>query len=100
LLDPPVTKACQQLRNWQAEIAIILGSGLNSIVQQPIESIDFTEFSELPRPRVPGHAGKFSLCEVSGKRMIFAQGRVHLYEGYSSTEVTANVRRLADAGIM
>ena len=32
--------------------------------------------------------------------MIFAQGRVHLYEGYSSAEVTANVRRLADAGIM
>jgi purine-nucleoside phosphorylase len=95
-----MTKAGRQLRNWQAEIAIILGSGLNSIVQQPIESIDFTEFSELPRPRVPGHAGKFSLCEVSGKRMIFVQGRVHLYEGYSSTEVTANVRRLADAGIM
>jgi purine-nucleoside phosphorylase len=94
-----MTKACQQLRNWQAEIAIILGSGLNSIVQQPIESIDFTEFSELPRPRVPGHAGKFSLCEVSGKRMIFAQGRVHLRRLFVS-EVTANVRRLADAGIM
>jgi purine-nucleoside phosphorylase len=95
-----MTKARQQLRNWKAEIAIILGSGLNSIVQQPIESIDFTEFSELPRPRVPGHAGKFSLCEVSGKRMMFAQGRVHLYEGYSSVEATANVRTLADAGIM
>jgi purine-nucleoside phosphorylase len=95
-----MTKARQQLRNWKAEIAVILGSGLNSIVQQPIESIDFAEFSELPRPRVPGHAGKFSLCEVSGKRMIFTQGRVHLYEGYSSAEVTANVRTLADAGIV
>jgi purine-nucleoside phosphorylase len=95
-----MTKACQQLRNWQAEIGIILGSGLSSIVQQPIESIDFAEFSELPGPRVPGHAGKFSLCELSGKRLIFAQGRVHLYEGYSSAEVTANVRTLADAGIM
>jgi len=100
LLDPSMTKARQQLRNWKAEIAIILGSGLNSIVQQPIESIEYTEFSELPRPRVPGHAGKFSLCELSGKPMIFAQGRVHLYEGYSSAEVTANVRTLADAGIM
>ena len=100
LLDPSMTKARQQLRNWKAEIAIILGSGLNSIVQQPIESIEYTEFSELPRPRVPGHAGKFSLCELSGKLMIFAQGRVHLYEGYSSAEVTANVRMLADAGIM
>jgi purine-nucleoside phosphorylase len=89
-----------RLRNWQAEIAIILGSGQNSIVQQPIESIDYTEFSELRRPRVPGHAGKFSLCEVSGKRAIFAQGRVHLYEAYSSLEVTANVRTLADAGVM
>jgi purine-nucleoside phosphorylase len=95
-----MTKARQQLRNWRAEIAIILGSGLNSIVQPPIESMDFTEFSELPRPRVPGHAGRFSLCEVSGKRMIFAEGRVHLYEGYSSAEVTANVRTLAEAGIM
>jgi len=52
------------------------------------------------RPRVPGHAGEFSVCEVSGKRMIFPQGRVHLYEGYSSAEVTANVRTLADAGII
>lgn len=92
--------ARQQLRNWKADIAIILGSGLNSIVQQPIESIDFTEFSELPGPRVPGHAGKFSLGEISGKRMIFAQGRVHLYEGYSSADVTASVRTLADAGVM
>lgn len=92
--------AHQQLRDWNAEIAIILGSGLNSIVQGPIESIDFTEFPELPKPCVPRHAGKFSLCDVSGKRVIFARGRVHLYEGYSSAEVTANVRMLADAGIM
>ena len=73
-----MSTARQQLRNWKAEIAIILGSGLNSIVRQPIESIDFTDFPELPKPRVPGHAGKFSLCEVSGERVIFAQGRVHL----------------------
>jgi purine-nucleoside phosphorylase len=95
-----MSDALHRLRNWQAEIAIILGSGLNSIVQQPIESIDYAEFSELPKPRVPGHVGKFSLCEVSRKRVIFAQGRIHLYEGYSSAEATANVRTLADTGIM
>src|ERR1700750_1401436 len=95
-----MSTARQQLRNWKAEIAIILGSGLNSIVRQPIESIDFTDFPELPKPRVPGHAGKFSLCKVSGERVIFAQGRGHLYEGYLPAEVSANVRTLADAGIM
>src|SRR5438105_8094867 len=94
-----MTKTRQQLRNWQAEIAIILGSGLNSIAQEPIESIDYGEFSELPKPRVPGHAGKFSLCEISETRVIFAQGRVHLYESYSAGQVTANVRKLAHAGI-
>ena len=62
-----MTKACQQLRNWQAEIAIILGSGLNSIVQQPIESIDFTEFSELQGRAFPDTPVSFrsARCRVS-----------------------------------
>jgi len=91
--------ALQQLRDWNAKIAIILGSGLNAIVQDPIESIDYAEFSEIPKPRVPGHAGKFSLCEIAGARVIFAQGRVHLYEGYSAGEVTASVGMLSNVGV-
>jgi len=91
--------ALQQLRDWNAKIAIILGSGLNAIVQDPIESVDYAEFSEIPEPRVPGHAGKFSLCQISGTRVIFAQGRVHLYEGYSAGEVTVSVRMLSNVGI-
>src|SRR5437016_9149744 len=94
-----MSDARQRLRDWKTEIAIILGSGLDAIVQDPIESIEYAELSELPEPRVPGHAGKFSLCEISGVRIIFAQGRVHLYEGYSAGEVTANVRMLANGGI-
>jgi len=31
--------------------------------------------------------------------VIFAQGRVHLYESYSAAQVTATVRKLAHAGI-
>ena len=86
--------ALQRLRDWNAEIAIVLGSGLNAVVQDPVESIAYSEFSELPKPRVAGHAGKFSLCEISGTRVIFAQGRVHLYEGYPAGEVN---RQCADA---
>jgi purine-nucleoside phosphorylase len=93
------SSAGRRLRDWNAEVAIILGSGLNAIVRDPIESIDYTEVSEIPTPRVPGHAGKFSLCEISGVRVVFAQGRVHLYEGYSAGEVTAHVRMLAQAGL-
>ena len=89
----------RRLRKWNAEIGIILGSGLNTIVQDPLESIEYAEFQELPKPRVRGHAGKFSLCEIAGKRLIFAEGRSHLYEGYSAGVVTAHVRALRDAGI-
>src|ERR1700750_910450 len=91
--------ALQRLRDWNAGIAIVLGSGLNAVVQDPVESIAYSEFSELPQPRVAGHAGKFSLCEISERRVIFAQGRIHLYESYSAGQVTANVRKLAHAGI-
>ena len=94
-----MSDALQRLRHWKAEIAIVLGSGLNAVVQNPVESIAYSEFPELPKPRVAGHAGEFSLGEISGMRVIFAQGRVHLYEGYSAKEVTANVRMLAHAGI-
>ena len=91
--------ALQRLRDWNAEIAIVLGSVLNAVIRNPVESIAYSEFSELPKPRVAGHAEKFSLCEISETRVIFAQGRVHLYEGYSAGQVTANVRKLAHAGI-
>jgi len=91
--------ALQRLRDWNAEIAIVLGSGLTAVAHDPVESIAYSEFSELPKPRVAGHAGKFSLCEISETRVIFAQGRVHLYESYSAGQVTANVRKLAHAGI-
>jgi len=94
-----MSDALQRLRDWNAEIAIIRGSGLNAVVQDPVESIAYSEFAELPKSRVPGHAGKFSLCESSGTRVIFAQGRVHLYEGYPAVELAANVRMLAHFGI-
>src|SRR5437899_12152872 len=91
--------ALQRLRDWNAEIAIVLGSGLTTVVRDPVESIAYSEFSELPKPRIAGHAGKFSLCEISETRVSFAQGRFHLYEGYCAGHVTGNVRKLAHAGI-
>lgn len=91
----------QRLRDWRAEFAIILGSGLGSIVPSTTTAneISYSEFSELPRTSVPGHAGRFVLGEINNIHVIFAQGRVHLYEGFSARDVTAAVRVLADAGV-
>ena len=91
----------ERLRDYGADTAIILGSGLNSIAGDPNaeEIAPYTNFSEIPETTVPGHAGRFVLSEIGDRKIIFAQGRVHLYEGYSACEVTAIMRVLADAEV-
>jgi purine-nucleoside phosphorylase len=87
------------LRVHRADTAIILGSGLNSLVVDPTNVVAYSEFSEIPKPTVPGHIGRFVLGEIEKTKIIFAQGRVHLYEGHSACDVTSIVRVLAAAGI-
>jgi purine-nucleoside phosphorylase len=92
--------ALERLRGWGAEVGIVLGSGLNGLVpESPHDSIAYSEFSDLPKPSVPGHAGRFVLGKIGSTRLIFAQGRVHLYEGHPARQVTAGIRTLAAAGI-
>jgi purine-nucleoside phosphorylase len=91
--------ALERLRGWNAEVGIVLGSGLHAVVANSLESVAYSEFPELPKPSVPGHAGRFVLGKVGGKQVIFAQGRVHLYEGHTARQVTAGIRTLAAAGI-
>ena len=91
----------EQLRGYNAETAIILGSGLNSLVADPPKDqiVPYADFSEIPQPSVPGHLGRFVLGEFEKTKIIFAQGRVHLYEGHSARDVTSIVRVLSEAGI-
>jgi purine-nucleoside phosphorylase len=91
--------ALDRLRAWNADVAIVLGSGLNVLVSDAGEHVGYSEFPELPKPSVPGHAGRFVLGNVGNARVIFAQGRVHLYEGHSARDVTGGIRIFAAAGI-
>jgi len=93
--------AIERVREYGAQIAIVLGSGLNSLVQDPPREhiIPYSEIGGLPRSTVKGHLSRFVLGEIAGTRVVFAQGRVHLYEGYNARDVAAGVRFLARAGI-
>jgi purine-nucleoside phosphorylase len=92
--------ALERLRGWGADVGIVLGSGLNALVPESTDdSIAYSEFAELPKPSVPGHASRFILGKIGSTRVIFAQGRVHLYEGHTARQVTAGIRTLAAAGI-
>ena len=93
--------AQRRLQSWRAQTAIVLGSGLSSFTDAiPAEQrINYSEFPELPKPRVPGHEGQFALSQIGGADVILAQGRVHLYEGHSAQTVTAGIRLLARCGV-
>jgi len=93
--------AIERVREYGARIAIVLGSGLNSLVQDPSRErvVPYSEVGGLPRSLVEGHLSRFVLSELGSTPVVFAQGRVHLYEGHSAHEVAAGVRFLARAGI-
>jgi purine-nucleoside phosphorylase len=93
--------ALDRLRGWNADVAIVLGSGLNVMVSptDSQESVAYSEFAELRKPTVPGHTGRFVRGRIGSTPVIFAQGRVHLYEGHTARKVSGGIRILAAAGI-
>ena len=80
---------------------MVLGSGLGPLVDEvdAILSVPYEEITGLPVSTVPGHAGRFVFGRLAGRRVLVAQGRVHLYEGRTAEEVTANVRFMENLGV-
>lgn len=91
----------ERLRGWGADIAVVLGSGLNALAQDASaeDSISYSEFGDLPKTSVSGHLGRFVLKQVHDKSIVYALGRSHLYEGHSARDVSGGVRLLAAAGV-
>lgn len=89
------------LRSHNADTAIILGSGLGPLIDlMRIQyTVPYDQIEGLPQAAVPGHEGRLILGDINSFPVIAAQGRVHLYEGWSAKEVTALVTLLAEAGV-
>jgi purine-nucleoside phosphorylase len=83
------------------KIAIILGSGLGPFAHHVERSvgIPYTLIPHFPKPTVVGHSGLLVLGTLNGTPIAVMQGRVHYYEGYSSTEVGFPIRVLKQLGI-
>lgn len=89
------------MNDWTPAVGLVLGSGLGSFVEvfEDPQTVSYSEIAGLPVSAVPGHAGQFVYGEVAGIKVVVAQGRVHLYEGWTASEVTAGVRAMAAMGI-
>src|SRR5690349_11776116 len=83
------------------KIALVLGSGLGSFADQLTGAvkIPYHDIPHFPRPTAEGHAGQLVIGTMGHAPVVCMQGRVHLYEGYTTQEVTFPVRVFGRLGI-
>ena len=85
----------------EAEIGVILGSGLGDYVEalEDAKYIDYADIPGFPQSTAPGHAGRWWTGVLHGKRVCMMQGRFHAYEGYDLDQVTMPVRIMKLLGV-
>lgn len=83
------------------ETAIILGTGLGSLVHEITDKyeINYKDIPNFPVSTVEGHSGKLIFGKLGEKDIMAMQGRFHFYEGYSMKEVTFPIRVMRELGI-
>jgi len=70
--------------------AIILGSGLTSIMDELSDKVEMM-YDDIPNfqvSTVKGHVSKLIYGKLEGKEVLLMSGRFHYYEGYSMKEIT------------
>src|SRR5580658_5976124 len=82
-------------------IGLVLGSGLGSFADELSDAtrIPYANIPYFPVSTAIGHAGQMVIGNVGNVPVAAMQGRVHLYEGYSSNEVAFPIRVLGRMGI-
>ena len=81
--------------------AIVAGSGLADVADMIEDSITLyaKNIPNWPGSTAPGHSGRIIAGTIHKRPVIFLQGRVHYYEGYSMKAVTFPTRILKMLGV-
>lgn len=89
-------------RHWtgQAEVGIILGTGLGSTAQEICREavLPYESIPHFPRSTVIGHSGQLVCGRLQGLPVAAMEGRFHAYEGYSFQQIAFPVRVMKALG--
>jgi purine-nucleoside phosphorylase len=82
------------------EVAIILGTGLGGLAREVAEAVavPYADIPHMPTTTLEAHAGRLILGRLSGRPVVVMQGRFHLYEGYTASQITFGVRVMRRLG--
>ena len=82
-------------------VGIVLGTGLNVLVEQIKiqKSFAYTELPHFPHSTVEFHKGQLIFGTIGEVPVVAMQGRFHYYEGYSMWQITFPIRVMKELGI-
>jgi purine-nucleoside phosphorylase len=83
------------------KIGLVLGSGLGAFADSLTDAtrVPYADIPSFPQSTAIGHAGQLVIGNSGEVPVAAMQGRVHLYEGYSSQQVTFPIRVFARMGV-
>src|ERR1039457_7316384 len=82
-------------------IGLVLGSGFGAVAAglRDAVRVPYEEISHFPKSTAEGHAAILVLGTLDDIPLAVMQGRAHLYEGYSPSQVVLPVRALGRVGV-
>ncbi|PCI37984.1 MAG: purine-nucleoside phosphorylase [Thiotrichales bacterium] len=86
--------------DFKPKIALVLGSGLNAIVDdmEVLSTVPYKDIPILPTTNVKGHVGNLLFGYLHGVPIVCMQGRFHFYEGISRAVIMDAIGMLHDLG--
>ncbi|KIQ04527.1 purine nucleoside phosphorylase [Agrobacterium tumefaciens] len=90
-----------RLNGLMPRTAIVLGSGLGSLVNEVTDAIHipYAEIPGFPESAVSGHAGELVAGYLGGQPVIMLAGRVHYYERGDASAMRPAIEALAGIGV-
>lgn len=91
----------QNICDKKFELGIVLGSGLNGLVEL-LEDKIVIKYEDIPhfvKSTVKGHDGCLILGTYKGKNIIMMSGRFHYYQGYTMKEITYPILLMKKLGV-
>lgn len=101
---PSIDRAAEVLRErWavQPRVGIVLGTGLNRLadaIERQV-TVSYAELPEFPRCTALGHTGRVIGGTLADTPVVALDGRFHLYEGYTTSQIVLPVRLLHRLGV-
>ena len=95
------SKTIMKNTGFNGDTAIILGSGLGGFINvlNRKRELKYAEIPHYPQSTVEGHSGEIVVGLLDNQDIIVANGRLHMYEGYSLNEVIFPIKVFKECGI-